>query len=276
MTNILTVDCEDWCHTRISQKYLNKHKNVHCEDRIVSTVTTLLDLLGTHGARATFFVLGAVAEKFPALIKRIEKAGHRIGCHGYSHTDIFLKNESEFEREVDTATTLLNNLVSRPVESFRAPNWSINGKSLWALKILKKYGYKYDSSLTTLVKSVNRSSEDSIIEIPRSTARIYNFNIPFGGAFLRLYPFTLTISLMRRLNQRGLPFMVYIHPWEIDAEIPFLRTSPADWIVQYCGISGNLIKIKALLNNFNFTSIEDFFDRRNLSEKFLNELYFLA
>jgi len=273
VTNILTVDCEDWYHTRISQKYLSKNKDTFCEDRICSSVSQLLDLFSEENTSATFFVLGAIAEKFPDLIIKIEKAGHRIGAHGYSHTNVFSKSPKDFEIEIEKVTKLLNSLVSVPVESFRAPNWSINTSCLWAIDLLKKYGYRYDSSLTKMIRPPETLSEKKIIEIPRSTEKFFKFNIPLGGAFLKIFPFKLMFQLMKKMNQKGLPFMVYIHPWEIDVDTPVLRTSLFDRIAQYHGIAGNLTKIKTLLGNFKFTSIEDFFNQREAKEQYLNKTY---
>jgi len=276
MINILTIDCEDWYHTSISQKYLGKNNNFFCKERIYKNVSILLEILTSKNTRATFFVLGCIAEKYPKLILEIEKAGNRIGVHGYSHKMVFLQNKIEFENEINKSTNVLNTILSRPVESFRAPNWSINRNSLWAIEILKKYGFKYDSSMTHYIRyTINKPVVQSIIEFPRSHIKFLKFNIPFGGgAFLRLYPLKLTKYLISKTNKNGLPFMMYIHPWEVDNKLPLLKTFLIDKIIQYGGISSTITKVKKILSEFKFCPLEDFFEQEVKEKRSLNQFYY--
>ena len=276
MKNILTIDCEDWYHTLISQKYLNQKETNYYRQNIYNNILLLLEILQSKNARATFFILGCVAEEYPKLILEIKKAGHRIGSHGYSHKSVFLQSKTEFEKEIIKVTNILREIISQPIESFRAPNWSINHRSLWAIEILKKYGYKYDSSLTYTMITSNNSISQNIIEIPRAHIKFLKFNIPFGGgAFLRLYPLKLTTYLMSKINDRGLPFMMYIHPWEIDNDFPLLKMSTFDKIFQYGNIASNHMKIKEILGQFKFVSIEEFFEQGNKEKILLNKFHYL-
>ena len=118
MKNILTIDCEDWYHTRTIQKYLGRQGNLFLKDRISSNVHTLLDLFSLFNSRGTFFVLGKVAEKFPELIPKIENRGHRVGAHGYKHADLFSMKKENFESDVRRVSDLINKMASRPVQSF--------------------------------------------------------------------------------------------------------------------------------------------------------------
>jgi len=275
MKNILTVDCEDWFHTDISQKYLRDKPGLHLEDRVDRNVDALLGLFREHGARATFFVLGEVAEKFPELIPKIEKKGHRIGAHGYAHTSVFLRTRVDFDKDVLRVTGLLARLASRPPLSFRAANWSVGRKDLWALEILKKYGYRYDSSLKCPINTGKRPpAEKCLIEVPRSGNMPARLPVPFGGAFLRLAPLNFMLHLMKEMNRKGLPFMVYVHPWEVDAEVPVIKTSWIDKVIQYEGIAGNLEKIKRVLGSFEFVSMEEFFEGNDGDREGLNRFYF--
>ena len=276
MKNILTVDCEDWFHTDISQKYLQNKSGLLLEDRTNHSVNILLELFQRYNARATFFILGHVAEKFPELIPKIEESGHRIGAHGYNHTSVFLKTAADFDKDVEKITNLLNRLTSQPILSFRAPNWSIGLNNFWAIEILKKYGYQYDSSLKCAINIKNKlqKGKKHLIEIPRSGKMLGSFQIPFGGAFLKLYPLNIMLHLMKKMNQRGMPFMIYVHPWEVDATIPFIKTSWIDKIIQYKGISKNLEKIKEVLASFEFVSIEKFFEGDETNFKNLNRFCF--
>ena len=260
MKNMLTVDCEDWYHTRISQKYANQIKGIHPREHICESVTILLDLFSAYEARATFFILGDIAEKYPQLISDIEKKGHRIGAHGYSHTSVCLKSPEVFEAELIRVTGLLNSLWSRPVESFRAPNWSIDGRCLWALDILRKHGYKYDSSLIWVDASLSQKIPAGIIEIPRSTIQFGRFDIPLGGAFFKIYPLMITRYLMHKLNKEGRSFMMYVHPWEMDAQTPLMRMSLRDSMIQnYATGYRARRKLEAVLNNFQFIPMEDYY-----------------
>ncbi len=218
-------------------------------------------------------MLGKIAEKFPELIPQIEKAGHRIGAHGYNHADVFSMDKEKFEQDVHKVSGLINGIAARSLESFRAPNWSINNDCLWALEILKKYRYKYDSSSPQMLSLLDSPKEDQIIEIPRSGFQILKLRIPFGGAFLRIYPLDLMMHLMKQMNQKGLPFMLYIHPWEIDTDIPLLKTSKLDRIIQYHGVDRHLEKIQKILAAFEFVSIEEFFEKNGPDKQLLNNLY---
>jgi polysaccharide deacetylase family protein (PEP-CTERM system associated) len=276
MKNILTVDCEDWFQTAVSQKYLRDRPNLLPEDCVSRSVNILLGLFRAHDARATFFILGRVAEKFSDLIPMIEKDGHRIGAHGYDHESALGRSASDFDADVEKVTAVLRHLASRPVVSFRAPNWSIGPKNIWAIDILKKHGYHYDSSLKRVIGIMDKRQGEArdIIEIPRSGKMIGRCQIPFGGAFLRLYPLSAIQHFMKELNRQGKPFMVYVHPWEVDAAVPVMKMSWIDRIIQYQGISRNLDKVKSVLSSFEFISIEDFFESKEMNEDHEQSFYF--
>jgi polysaccharide deacetylase family protein (PEP-CTERM system associated) len=259
MINIMTVDCEDWYHTQVSQKYISSSYDAKgSEDRVSNNTQSLLDLMSVYDVKATFFVLGSVAENHPELVKEIERKGHRLGAHAYRHRNVYEMDRADFEADTKRVKDLLNNLISRPIESFRAPNWSINGSNIWALDVLKKLGFKYDSSFTKML--FNQNLEGGIIEVPRCSPQFLCFRLPLGGAFLKILPLDLMLNLMESVNRSGMPFMLYVHPWEIDPAIPRIRTSWADNVIQYHGLGGNLTKIKKVLERFRFTSMEDFFD----------------
>lgn len=275
MNNVLTIDCEDWYHTLVSQKYIGKADTPLINERIEATVLHLLDILEKHNCLATFFILGEVAQKYPRLVRKIDQAGHRIGAHSYTHTSVSSINKDNFEREVAKVTEILNKISSKPVESFRAPNWSINSDNLWAIKILKKYGYRYDSSFKSMHIPRYPEANVGLIEIPRSSASLYGYRMPLGGAYLRVYPIKLIMSHMKRINANQQPFMVYIHPWEIDMDIPRIKTSIIDYFIQYFGISGNLKKIDNVLKEFSFIPLEKFFDENILDKSLINKFYCL-
>ena len=264
MKNILTVDFEGWMDTCTAQKYLAEcGGKITYADRLPESASVLLDLLNYHGLKATFFVLGSVAEKYPEIVKRIGGLGHRIGSHGYRHKKIFFQNAEEFDADIHKSLSILSGLTSIPIESFRAPNWSIDRSCLWALKILVRYGFKYDSSFCcpSVWEASSEHNDNNIIEVPRSTVKISRFHIPFaGGFFLRAYPISITELLIRRANAKGVPVVLYVHPWELDCHCPKIPMNYIDGKIQYLGVNGAINKLKRIFDKFEFVPLEDFFN----------------
>lgn len=275
MVNILTVDFEDWYQTGISQKYINQGSAGFIKERIHETSSILLDLLAERSVKATFFVVGSIAEKYPKLIAKIDKAGHRIGAHGFDHKLVYRQSKDEFENELVMTVRVLRNIVSRPVESFRAPNWSINTRSPWAIDLLRKHGFKYDSSMRYFNPPVKQPiSSNPIVEFPRSHFGSTRCNIPYGGgSFLRLYPLLATDFFIDWANK---PYIMYLHPWELDRQIPRLKGSCFDMLIQYGGINSAIKKVKYILKTRQFCPMEDYLDKSDPKKKWLNKMYYFV
>ncbi|MGE5304036.1 MAG: XrtA system polysaccharide deacetylase [Alphaproteobacteria bacterium] len=233
--NALTIDVEDYFHVHAFQGIIAPSEWDSYPLRVQRNTLRILELLSKHGARATFFVLGWVAERCPDLVKQIFDGGHEIGCHGYAHRVIYRGDEKNFREDVRRAKRLIEDLTGVRVKSYRAPSYSITSSTLWALEILGEEGFEYDSSVFPVwhdnygIPGAPRFPYThelhcgvSLKEFPPSTLRLCGVNVPVaGGGYLRLFPYALTAWAIRRINQvERQPAMVYLHPWELDLDQP--------------------------------------------------------
>lgn len=264
--NVLCVDLEDWFNANL----VRLPDGAEPESRVEQNTWKLLSLFEKYQAKATFFVVGDVAEKYPNLIREIYKRDHEIGCHSAKHRLVYELSEQEFLEDTHRAKRRLEEIIGAPVVSYRAPSWSITEKSFWALEILEREGFRYDSSIFSFknflygVKDAPRFSyntkkynqNSNLIEFPPSTMRILGKNIPFsGGFYLRALPVSWVAWCIRHLNKQKNPAVVYIHPWEIDPNTPRLKLNLRDRLIQYWGIRNNYDKLVYLLKRFSFTSL---------------------
>lgn len=263
--NILTVDVEDWyMNTDISRwgKF---------EDRVVDSTKRILSILGD--TKATFFVLGYVAEYHPELISLIYESGHELGTHGYSHKPIQLQTQDRFEEELLKSMEIIKSITGVKVRGHRACQASVMKSTSWSIDVMKKCGIEYDSSIFPVktplygvpeaplypyrISSENicENSEEGIYEFPLSVYKLPYKNIPIaGGFYLRLFPYWFIKSSIKRINQKGEPAVIYLHPWEIDVGQP--KISEFKWY-HYYNLSTMEPKIKQLLKDFQFTSIRN-------------------
>jgi len=264
--NILTFDIEEWYQANYPGLKIERE---NLEDRnLDKNIQILLKLCRLHGARATFFILGKTAEKYPALVPMIKAAGHEIACHGYRHELIYNLSPAEFELELKKALEILESQAGEKILGFRAPSWSVRKDMAWFFKLLEKYGLVYDSSLFPLKtflygeKGINPSPHfiGQLLELPPSTLNLSGFTIPFsGGFYFRAMPYFLIKTGIKKLNLRGLPAIAYLHPREIDPDAPRLPLSLAQKFIHYTGLKRALTKLEKLLTDFQFTSIRNYF-----------------
>jgi polysaccharide deacetylase family protein (PEP-CTERM system associated) len=261
IANALTVDFEDWYQgLEIPHTEWEGY-----EDRIVAVGERLLRLFDEAGARATFFILGYVAEKQPGIVKEIAAAGHEIATHGYSHSFIYRQTPQLFREELTRAVKRLEDLTGQKVLGHRAPFFSITKESLWALDILAELGIRYDSSIFPVlnyrygIEDAPRwpypieAAEQSLMEFPVSTCRILGRNIPVaGGAYFRIYPYALSRAALRSINRAGHPFAFYIHPWEIDPDHPRIALPRRIALTHYFNLRATETRLRRLLNDFSF------------------------
>ena len=229
MLSALTVDVEDYWSI-FSRDWL--HKGMEPTEAVVKNTEWFLQTFIDQNVKATFFVLGEVAKKFPSLIKKIAKDGHEIGTHGFSHKQIFRLSEEQFRREVADCKKLLEDVTSEPVLGYRAPAFSIMPQTKWALEILAQEGFKYDSSVYPIsgkrygwpgfskdICKIDLPSGCTIIEVPLSTVTILGKTLPAaGGGYIRHFPYAITKWAIKHI-QKNRPAIVYMHPYEIDTDI---------------------------------------------------------
>src|SRR2546423_5707110 len=270
VTNALTIDFEDW-YQGLEIPYTEW---AGFEDRIVPVGERLLKLLDEAGVRATFFVLGYIAERHPDLIRAIAAAGHEIGTHGYSHTLIYTQTPEDFRVELTRAIRALEEITGQPVVSHRAPFFSITKDSLWALDILADLGIRYDSSIFPVVNyrygiadaprwpyQINAAA-GTLTEFPISTWQVMGKNVPIaGGAYFRIYPYAFTKQGLGAINRQGRPFVFYLHPWELDPDHPRIRLPRRiAGLTHYFNLGATERRLRRLLRDFRFAPMQEVLD----------------
>jgi polysaccharide deacetylase family protein (PEP-CTERM system associated) len=238
MLNALTVDVEEYFHAHAYEKAIGPAEWGRLPSRVEDNVRRLLELFAEVGARATFFLLGWVAERHPGLVREIAALGHELATHGYAHRLVYRQTRAEFAGDLARSLATIRDATGADgVMGYRAPSFSITGDVLWALDVLCEQGMRYDSSILPItsrgrLKGGKRQGlanasrfatrlPDGLWEFPVSTVRVANRNWPVaGGGYLRLLPLWLTRRAIGRINAEGQPAVVYLHPWEIDAEEP--------------------------------------------------------
>jgi len=263
--NALTVDLEDWFHIC----GLAREPRVSPDRwRLEVNTEKLLSLLADHGIRATFFVLGSVAESIPGLVPRIAAADHEIASHGFSHRLVTEIGPSGFRDEIKRTSEILEQQSGQRTVGFRAPQWSLSSAMPWAFEILHEEGYLYDSSCNPLPfvgdpagpRTPYRVKVKSgvIWEIPPMVSPSLFCNLPTGGGWgLRFFPRRMICNTIRDLNESGSPAVIYIHPRELDPEGPRLRLNPLKEFVSYgprTDISGRLA---GLLKRYRFKPLKE-------------------
>lgn len=275
MINALTIDLEPWYVGEFLTKYLPEKR----DDQVEEAVRPLLSLLDNHEAKATFFVLGLVAEKHPVLVREIYDKGHEIASHGYSHKTLYVLGKRNFEEEIKKSVGLLESITGEKPIGFRAPSFSIDHSTGWAFDILSKYGFKYDSSIfpiKTMLYGVpdapiypyrpsrdgiaSHNGDGDIIEFPMTVLKIGK-NIPIaGGFYLRVLPLWFLRFAIGKVNKTRAA-IIYIHPWETYHNTPRLDSVPLfSRFVTYHGIDSALNKIEALLERFRFKPLREFLE----------------
>lgn len=264
--NVLSIDCEDWFQG-LEIDIGDWHR---FESRIEKSLPKLLSLLEEKGTKATFFILGYVAERCPGLVKEIARRGHEVGCHGYSHQFVFKQSPEEFRREMEKSLEILEKLSGQKIVSYRAPFFSITQSSLWALEDLADLGILFDSSIFPVINYrygipqaprfphwIGMKNGAKILEFPISTLRILGKNIPIaGGAYFRIFPYRFIKAGIKNLNKKKLPVIFYLHPWEIDPEHPRINLPRRVSLTHYYNLSGTEEKFKRLLKDFEFSTLK--------------------
>lgn len=269
--NILTIDVEDYFQVGNFTKVINFSNWDKYGSRVVKNTKKILAILSASNVKATFFILGWTAEKYPTLVKEIYSTGHEIASHSYAHRLIYQQAPDEFRNDIRKSKAILEGIIQAPVIGYRAPSYSITKKSTWALDILMEEGFKYDSSLFPIrhdkggfIKAKRYphkiyNHNNYIWEFPISTIRILKQNIPFsGGGYFRLLPYRFVRWAINKINLEGHPVNIYVHPWEFDPEQPKIKADFLDTFRHYVNIAQNEDKLKQLLRDFQFGPIQNF------------------
>lgn len=270
--NALTIDVEEHFQVHAFESVIDRSGWDRIPSRVVANTRRILRLLAEHEVRATFFVLGWVADRYPDLVKEIALGGHEVATHGYWHELIYRQTPKEFAADLCQSLEAISRAFSglQPV-GYRAPAFSITKQSLWALDILRGHSIIYDSSIFPLavhdrygINSANRFAnkiDDTLWEFPVSTIRMGKQNWPVaGGGYFRLFPLWLTRRAIRHLNGQGHPAVIYLHPWEFDPAQPRIPNAPLlSRFRHYVNIDKTESRLRKLLNEFEFAPMCDVF-----------------
>jgi len=267
--NAMSVDVEDYFQVSAFDAVVSRAAWETFDSRVVKNTERLLDLFQRSEVRATFFVLGWVADRFPALVRQIASLGHEVASHGYHHQVVYMLTPQQFRDDVRAAKIAIESATGVPVLGYRAPSFSVTASNLWALDVLIEEGYAYDTSIFPIhhdrygipdaprhAYRVQRPS-GSLTEVPPSTVRVGEMNLPIaGGGYFRLLPYRWTRWGIHRVNTvERKPVVFYLHPWEIDPEQPRVRVGTAQRVRHYAGLGKMAGRLERLLREFRFDSI---------------------
>jgi polysaccharide deacetylase family protein (PEP-CTERM system associated) len=229
--NALTIDVEDYFQVSAFAPYIARSEWDSRECRVERNVDRILAMLDDRGAKATFFILGWLAERYPQLIRRIAAQGHEVASHGYGHERASDLDEAAFSADIVSAKKILENLCGIAVTGYRAPSFSIGPGNLWAFDSLARAGYRYSSSIYPIrhdhygmpdaPRFAHQVNQD-LLEVPITTLRLFNRNLPSsGGGYFRLLPYAISRWMLQRVNSNEREAAIfYFHPWEIDVDQP--------------------------------------------------------
>ena len=270
IVNAMSVDVEDYFHVSVFDGIVPRTEWDAMESRVCANTERLLDIFDEYSVRSTFFVLGWVGEKYPALVTKIAARGHEVASHGYAHRLVYDQTPAAFREDVRRAKALLEEASGRPVVGYRAPSYSITPRSLWALDVLIEEGYQYDSSIFPIRHDrygipvsdrqpyrIDRNG-GSLIEVPGSTTRLGPMNLPVaGGGYFRILPYRWTQWGIRRVNeQERRPAVFYLHPWEIDPDQPRLHAGRLGRFRHYRNLDSTEQRLRQLLSDFRFQPMQ--------------------
>lgn len=275
--NAVSVDVEEHFQVSAFEKVVSRAQWERTASRVEANTDRLLQLFADCDVRATFFILGWIAERHPELVRRIADEGHEIGSHGFDHRLIFEQTPEQFAEELSRSKDLIEQAGGQAVRGYRAASFSITRKSLWALDALAEAGFEYDSSIFPVyhdrygmpgaprhIYQVDTRGGGRLVEFPPSTVRLGRLVLPVGGGgYLRIYPFALTRWAIRRLNRRDeIPANVYLHPWEVDPEQPRIRASLKSRFRHYTNLKTTEKRLRALMSRFRFGPASEVVERQ--------------
>jgi polysaccharide deacetylase family protein (PEP-CTERM system associated) len=269
--NAMSVDVEDYFHASALAGAAPRERWASFESRVERNTARLLDLFDESGVRTTCFVLGWVAERHPAIVRALASRGHELASHGYWHRLVYDQTPDQFRADVRRSKQIIEDQAGAGVEGYRAPSFSINGRSLWALDVLHEEGYRYDASIFPVHHDLYgmpsaprhayqvRRPGGEIAEVPPSTVRLLGTNLSVaGGGYFRLLPYAWTrwgIGRLNRLERK--PSIFYLHPWEIDPDQPRLPAPLLSRVRHYTNLARTEPRLRRLLRAFAWCPIRE-------------------
>jgi polysaccharide deacetylase family protein (PEP-CTERM system associated) len=269
--NAMSIDLEEWYHSELVEGRRSPFSQV------AEATKPILDLLDQYQTKASFYIVGEVAEQNPDLIQSIFQRGHEIGCHTFSHKLLWKMDESLLREEIEHFHSVMERILGNiKIKGFRAPCFSLDNRSKWALRVLLDFGYRYDASIFPLrinplygisgaptrpyrisFEDVRKEDPQSpLMEFPLCPLMIGRLKIPIsGGFYFRILPLPFLYWGLKRIN-RSQPFLVYFHPWEGYEETPRFKLPLYNRVISYYGISSALKKFEFILKHFKFARVD--------------------
>ena len=271
--NAMTIDVEDYFQVSAFAPHIDRASWPERECRVEANIERILALLAAAGVHATFFTLGWIAERYPAMVRRILAGGHELASHGYAHQRASDQDLSAFSDDIQRAKSLLEDIGGQAVLGYRAPSFSIGSANLWALDALLAAGYRYSSSIYPIKHdhygmpdaprfAFYPNGPDGLLEVPVTTVRLMERNFPAGGGgYFRLLPYALSRWMMRRVNANDRQSAIfYFHPWELDPGQP--RPAGVDAksrFRHYLNLARTQGRIEALTRDFAWDRMDRIF-----------------
>ena len=276
LRNAMTIDVEDYFQVSAFADHIARDSWPSRECRVEANIERILAILEEGGAHGTFFTLGWIAERYPAMVKRIVSGGHELASHGYGHLRASDQTREQFLDDVVRSKAILEDIGGVPVLGYRAPSFSIGPANLWALDVLQEAGYRYSSSIYPIAHdhygmpdaprfAFYPNGMSGLLEVPITTVRLMERNLPAGGGgYFRLLPYALSRRLMRRVNQKDRqPAIFYFHPWEIDPGQPRIGGVGAkSRFRHYVNLTRMERRIRALTRDFKWGRMDHIFLER--------------
>ena len=271
IVNALTVDVEDYFQVSAFEPHIARSDWDTLPCRVEANVDRILGLLDDHGAHATFFTLGWVAERYPALVRRVADAGHEVASHGSAHRRAHEQPRDEFEDDIARAKALLEDVTGMPVQGYRAPSFSVGPSNAWAFDCIASAGYRYSSSVYPIRHDHYGAPQSprfphevtpGLIELPVATVRMLNSNWPAGGGgYFRLLPYEVSRWSIARINSVDRqPAMFYFHPWELDPGQPRVAgVSAKTRFRHYLNLGRTEARLTRLLRDFRWDRVDRVF-----------------
>ncbi len=273
LRNAMTIDVEDYFQVSAFERHIPRENWDRLSCRVERNIDVILAMLEESGTSATFFTLGWIAERYPAMVKRIVENGHELASHGTSHKRASDQDADSFRMDVRNSKKLLEDISGKEIKGYRAPSFSIGAGNLWALDILQEEGYIYSSSIYPIRHDhygmpdaprfrFRPRGEKGLLEIPPTTVSLMKKNLPAsGGGYFRLIPYPLSRWMIEHVNRREKePCIFYFHPWEIDPDQPRQKgISIKTRFRHYCNLSHMEGKLRQLLSDFEWGRMDNIF-----------------
>ena len=267
--NALSVDVEDWFQVGAFETVIDRKDWDGLECRVEANTDAVMAIFEEAGVKGTFFTLGWVAERYPALIRRIVDAGHELASHGWGHDRVFTMTPQRYAEDLARTRKTLEDAGGVAVTGYRAPSFSIDKRTPWAHEALAEAGYAYSSSVAPVVHDHYGWPEaprfafrpvpgSDLVELPVTTARLAGRTLAAGGGgFFRLLPYGFSRWAIRQVNGAARPAIIYFHPWEIDAAQPRVENAPVrSKLRHYTNLSAMAAKLRRLVGDFEWGRVD--------------------